>query len=99
MLKIRLRRVGKKKQPLYRVVVADSQAPRDGAFVETIGHYNPLTDPATVSIDVERARNWLSHGAQPSETVARLLSRVGVLPIEGGEQPTPGGEQAAQPEA
>ena len=80
MLKIRLRRVGKKKQPIYRVVVADSRAPRDGTFVDTIGHYNPLTEPATVQIDVERARKWLSHGAQPTEAAARLLAKVGALP-------------------
>ncbi len=86
MLKIRLRRVGKKKQPIYRLVVADARAPRDGAFVETIGHYNPLTEPATVQIDVERARKWLSSGAQPTEAAARLLSQVGVLPKEGEEK-------------
>lgn len=79
MLRIRLRRVGKKKQPQYRVVVADSRAPRDGAFVETIGHYNPLTDPATVRIDEEKARLWLSRGAQPSERVQRLLASQGIL--------------------
>lgn len=79
MLRIRLRRVGKTKQPQYRVVVADSRAPRDGAFVETIGHYNPLTDPATVRIDAEKARLWLSRGAQPSERVQRLLASQGIL--------------------
>jgi len=79
VLRIRLRRVGKTKQPQYRVVVADSRAPRDGAFVETIGHYNPLTDPATVRIDAEKARLWLSRGAQPSERVQRLLASQGIL--------------------
>lgn len=79
MLRIRLRRVGKKKQPAYRLVVADSRAPRDGAFVEIIGHYNPRTDPAIVEIDDDKARGWLSRGAQPSETVARLLAGRGIL--------------------
>ncbi len=79
MLRIRLRRVGKKKQPAYRLVVADSRAPRDGAFVEIIGHYNPLTDPATLQIDEEKARSWLSRGAQPSEAVAKLLARQGII--------------------
>ena len=75
MLRIRLRRMGAKKQPSYRVVVAESRSPRDGRFVEAIGHYNPLTDPETVVIDAERARYWLDHGAQPSEPVARLLKK------------------------
>ena len=79
MLRIRLRRVGKKKQPTYRLVVADSRAPRDGAFVEIIGHYNPRTEPATIEIDEEKARGWLSRGAQPSEAVAKLLARRGIL--------------------
>ncbi len=78
MLRMRLRRVGKKKQPQYRVVVADARAPRDGAFVEIIGHYNPLTSPATVDIDAEKARKWLDHGAKPSDAVARLLTQAGV---------------------
>lgn len=79
MLRIRLRRVGKKKQPAYRLVVADSKAPRDGAFVEIIGHYNPLTEPATLVIDEEKARGWLSKGAQPSDAVAKLLARQGII--------------------
>ena len=79
MLRIRLRRVGKKKQPAYRLVVADSRAPRDGAFVEIIGHYNPLTEPATLVIDEEKARGWLSKGAQPSEAVAKLLASQGII--------------------
>lgn len=79
MLRIRLRRVGKKKQPAYRLVVADSRAPRDGAFVEIIGHYNPRTEPTTIEIDEEKARGWLSRGAQPSEAVAKLLARRGIL--------------------
>ena len=73
MLRIRLRRVGKKKQPSYRIVVADVRSPRDGNFVDQVGHYNPLTDPPTVVIDADKAKHWISVGAQPSETVARLL--------------------------
>ncbi len=79
MVKIRLSRGGAKKRPSYRVVVADSRAPRDGDFIETLGYYNPLTNPATVVIDEEKALEWLRHGAQPSDTVARLLGRLGVM--------------------
>ncbi len=79
MLRIRLRRVGAKKQPSYRLVVADVRAPRDGAFVEIIGHYNPMTEPETVVIDEEKALHWLRQGAQPSETTARLLGKAGIL--------------------
>jgi small subunit ribosomal protein S16 len=78
VLKIRLSRVGKKKQPSYRVVIADARAPRDGAVVEVIGHYNPLTEPATVVIDGDKAREWLMKGAQPTERVARLLAAQGI---------------------
>jgi len=80
LLRIRLRRTGKKKQPSYRLVVADSRAPRDGNFVETIGLYDPLTDPPTIRIKEDRARDWMSKGAQPSETVAKLMRRQGILP-------------------
>jgi small subunit ribosomal protein S16 len=79
MVKIRLRRVGAKKQPSYRVVVADSRSPRDGRFIETIGFYNPRTDPPTVEIKEERALYWLSQGAQPTEAVAGLLKRLGTM--------------------
>ncbi len=79
MLRIRLRRVGKKKQPSYRIVVADARAPRDGAFVDQVGHYNPLTDPPTVVVDADKARRWLGSGAQPSETVARIFQAQGVV--------------------
>jgi len=79
MVKIRLRRTGAKKKPSYRVVVADSRAPRDGAFLSIIGHYNPLTDPETVVIDEEKALTWLRQGAQPTATAARLLSKVGIM--------------------
>ena len=79
MLRIRLRRTGAKKKPQYRLVVADVRAPRDGAFVDIIGHYNPLTDPETVVIQEEKARYWLEKGAQPSDTAARLLSKTGII--------------------
>jgi small subunit ribosomal protein S16 len=79
MVKIRLRRMGKKKQPTYRVVVADSRSPRDGRFIETIGFYNPRTEPPTVRIKEDRALYWLSQGAQPTDAVARLLRKKGTL--------------------
>ena len=79
MVKIRLRRVGKKKQPSYRIVVADSRAPRDGRFIEAIGFYNPRTEPETVRIKEDRALYWLSVGAQPTDPVARLLKKQGTL--------------------
>jgi len=79
MLKIRLRRTGAKKKPSYRIVVADARAPRDGAFINIIGHYNPLTDPETVVINEEEALRWLSQGAQPTDTAARLLTKVGIM--------------------
>lgn len=75
MLRIRLFRVGKKKQPSYRIVVADARSPRDGAIVEQVGIYNPLTDPATVVIDNEKVQKWIGVGAKPSDTVQRLLDR------------------------
>ena len=73
---IRLRRTGTTKRPSYRVVVTDSRSPRDGRFIEIIGHYNPLSDPPTVKIDRARAQAWISKGAQPSNTVKRLMQRV-----------------------
>lgn len=79
MLRIRLARVGKKKQPAYRLVVADSRAPREGAFIKIIGHYNPLTNPATITVKEEEAVQWLQKGAQPSSTVAKILTRLGVM--------------------
>ena len=79
MLRIRLRRTGAKNQPSYRVVVADSRAARDGAFVDLIGHYNPRTDPPTIVIDEEKALKWLRQGAQPSEAVERMLRNMGTL--------------------
>ena len=77
MLRMRLRRVGAKKQPSYRIVVADSRAARDGAFVDYLGHYNPRTDPPTVVINEEKARKWLSVGAQPSDAVQRIIDKMG----------------------
>lgn len=78
MVKIRLRRVGAKNKPAYRVVVADSRSPRDGAFIEVIGHYDPLASPEIINIDKEKAVKWLDFGAQPSSTVARLLKKLDV---------------------
>jgi len=79
MVKIRLRRVGAKKQPSYRIVVADSRTPRDGRFIEIIGFYNPRTEPETVQVKEARALHWLSVGAQPTEAVVRLLKKQGTL--------------------
>ena len=79
MVKLRLRRMGANKRPSYRIVAADSRAPRDGAFIEIVGFYDPITDPATVKVDVERARHWITVGAQPTETVRSLLSKAGVF--------------------
>jgi small subunit ribosomal protein S16 len=73
---IRLRRAGRGKKPAYRVVVADSRSPRDGRFIEVIGHYNPLTDPPTIKIELEKASEWIRKGAQPSNTVRTLLARA-----------------------
>ena len=79
MVKIRLRRMGAKKAPFYRIVVADSRSPRDGRCIEEIGTYNPLNQPATVTVDVEKAQNWIKNGAQPTATVRSLLKNAGVL--------------------
>jgi small subunit ribosomal protein S16 len=79
MVKIRLRRMGAPKKPSYRIVVADSRSPRNGAFISTIGHYDPLTNPETVKIDEEIALSWLMKGAQPTVTVARLLTKAGIM--------------------
>ena len=87
MVKIRLMRVGKKKQPSYRVVVADSRSPRDGRIIEAIGHYQPRLEPSGVSIDNERALYWLEQGAQPSEQVKKLLELTGAWSEFSGEAP------------
>ena len=79
MVKIRLRRMGAKKAPFYRVVVADSRSPRDGRCIEEIGTFDPQTDPATINVDVERAQYWVRSGAQPTDTVRELLKKAGAL--------------------
>ncbi len=79
-VRIRLSRVGAKKQPAYRVVVMDSRSARDGRAIETIGHYNPRTDPVDFQVDAEKATRWMSQGATPSDTVERLFRRAGILP-------------------
>lgn len=79
MLRIRLSRVGKKKQPAYRIIVADSRSPRDGSFLKIIGHYNPLTEPTTLVVKEDEAVRWLEKGAKPSDTAAKLLTRIGVM--------------------
>ena len=79
MLKIRLRRMGAKKAPFYRIVVADSRSPRDGAFVEEIGYYNPTSDPAELKVDNEKAAQWIKNGAQPTDTVLGLLKKSGAI--------------------
>ena len=83
MVRMRLRRMGAKNNPTYRIVIADQNSPRDGAFIETIGHYLPTRQPAIIEMDVDRARLWLSRGAQPSETVASMLRRRGIIGKDG----------------
>ena len=78
-VRIRLKRMGAKKRPFYRIVVADSRSARDGRIIETLGHYDPMTDPSTVSVDADKARVWLAQGAQPSDTARRLLAEAGVF--------------------
>lgn len=78
-VKIRLRRMGAKKSPFYRVVVADGRYPRDGRFIEELGYYDPMTDPASVKIDGDKAKQWLANGAQPTDTVRALLKKSGII--------------------
>ena len=78
-VKIRLRRMGAKKAPFYRVIVADSRSPRDGKFIEEIGYYSPISEPVQLSIDAEKAKDWISKGAQPTETVKALLKKSGIV--------------------
>ena len=78
-VKIRLKRMGAKKAPFYRIIVADSRSPRDGRFIENLGTYNPLTDPATIAVKEEETLDWLSKGAQPTDTVRNILSKVGIM--------------------
>jgi small subunit ribosomal protein S16 len=85
VVKLRLRRMGAKKRPSYRIVAADSRSPRDGAFIESVGFYDPITDPATINVNVDRARHWLSVGAQPTETVRSLLRKAGVYRAQAAE--------------
>ena len=79
MVKIRLRRMGAKKAPYYHIVVADSRSPRDGRYIELVGRYNPLTSPATITVDAEKAQQWIKNGAQPTDTVKALLKKANVL--------------------
>ena len=95
MLRIRLRRVGKKKQPSYRIVVADARAPRDGAIVDQVGHYSPLTDPPTVVVNQEKVKRWLDVGAKPSDTVGRLIQRYGSAASATAVAEPPAAEEAA----
>lgn len=78
-VKIRLRRMGAKKAPFYRIVVADSRYPRDGRFIEEIGYYNPLTNPHTIKVDEDSAKKWIANGAQPTETVKSILKKSGII--------------------
>ncbi|MFT6142659.1 MAG: small subunit ribosomal protein S16 [Myxococcota bacterium] len=82
MVRIRLTRLGAKKRPFYRVIAADSRSPRDGRFLEQLGHYNPMTNPSDVRLDLARIDHWLSVGAQPSDTVARLIAKARIAPVE-----------------
>ena len=79
MVKIRLRRMGAKKNPFYRIVVADSRSPRDGRFIEEVGYYDPMKDPADVKLDAEKITAWLKNGAQPTETVKAILTKNGII--------------------
>ena len=88
MVKIRLRRMGAKKHPFYRLVVADAGSPRDGRFIEHLGYYDPMTEPVQVKIDVDKVKKWLQQGAQPSEAARSLLKREGILERR-AEKPTP----------
>ena len=78
-VKIRLRRMGQKKAPFYRIIVADSRSPRDGKFIDEIGTYDPNTDPSTINVDAEAAKKWIANGAQPTDTVRSLLSQKGIM--------------------
>jgi small subunit ribosomal protein S16 len=95
-VRIRLTRVGAHKQPSYRVVVADGRSARDGRSLETIGHYNPRTEPVEVSIDADKAKKWLAQGAQPSDTVARLFRNAGILPASSAPVRTSAPKEAAR---
>jgi small subunit ribosomal protein S16 len=94
-VRIRLRRMGAKNRPFYRVVVADSRSPRDGRFIETVGHYDPLTNPPTARVNAEKVRYWLSHGAQPTDAVRRILRWTGVVQ----EAPDVSPSESSEPES
>jgi small subunit ribosomal protein S16 len=96
VVKIRLRRMGAKKRPFYRIVVADARAPRDGRFIDQIGYYDPTKDPAVVHIDGDRAKYWIRHGAQPTDTVRSLLRRAGILRALHEERQAEAGKVPAQ---
>lgn len=98
-VRIRLTRVGAKKQPSYRFVVADSRNARDGRSLDTLGHYNPRTEPIEIKVDADKAKEWLARGAQPSDTVARLFRQVGVLPAKAGVPAAKADVQPAKQEA
>jgi len=89
LVKIRLRRMGAKKRPFYRLVVADARSPRDGRFIEQLGIYDPLTEPATIKIDAEKVNRWLAQGAQPSDAARSLLQREGILERHAATRPGP----------
>jgi small subunit ribosomal protein S16 len=100
VIKLRLKRMGAKGRPSYRIVAADSKSPRDGRFIESVGYYDPITEPTTISVNAERARYWLSVGAQPSDPVRSLFQRTGLLDKEGKVVPTAEtAEPAAAPSA
>ncbi|MDE0143558.1 MAG: 30S ribosomal protein S16 [Caldilineaceae bacterium] len=99
MVRIRLRRMGAKKKPFYRIVVADQRSPRDGRFIENIGTYDPMTDPPTINVKSERAGHWLRVGAQPSEAVARLLKKTGITDEHGKLKEVEAGSDGAAEEA
>lgn len=95
-VRIRLRRMGAKKRPFYRLVVADSRSPRDGRFIEEIGYYDPQAEPAVVHVDEERARYWLARGAEPSQTARALLSKTGLLERLGQKARAKAGEERGE---
>ncbi|HEY6378531.1 MAG TPA: 30S ribosomal protein S16 [Candidatus Dormibacteraeota bacterium] len=95
MVKIRLKRLGARKRPYYRLVVADSRSPRDGRFIEELGTYDPISNPATLRIDAEKVRAWMSRGAQPSDTARSLLEQQGILPRTARAQRPPKADAAA----
>ncbi|HIW03251.1 MAG TPA: 30S ribosomal protein S16 [Firmicutes bacterium] len=97
MVKIRLTRMGDKKSPFYRIIVADERSPRDGRFIDAIGTYNPLTSPAEIKIDAEKARMWLSNGAQPTDTVKSLFVQQEIIPA-GKRPPAKTGKKSADKE-